>query len=249
VRSRPIRFEACFRKRDSSNRGMARPHLAIDIVTLFPKLFEGPLNESMAKQAQKRGSVKIQIQDLRDFAVDKRRTCDDKPFGGGPGMVMMAQPIHDCLKEIAGGWRILVSPRGKVFEHQTARRLARKRHLVFICGHYEGIDERVHDHLVDEELSIGDFVTTGGEFPALCMIDAIIRWVPGVLGNQDSLHSESFSDGMLDFPQYTKPRDFEGWKVPEVLFSGDHRAIHKWRTEQAFKLTKKHRPDLLASKK
>ena len=228
---------------------MASPRLTIDIVTLFPKLFEGPLNESMAKQAQKRGAVKIQVHNLRDFALDKHKSCDDKPFGGGPGMVMMVQPIDDCLKQIGGGFRILVSPRGKVFRHEMARRLARKRHLVFICGHYEGIDERAHNHLVDEEISIGDFVTTGGEFPALCMIDAIIRWVPGVLGNQDSLHSESFSNGSLDFPQYTRPRDFGGWKVPEVLFSGDHRAIAKWRAEQALKLTKKHRPDLLVSKK
>ncbi|HLD56215.1 MAG TPA: tRNA (guanosine(37)-N1)-methyltransferase TrmD [Candidatus Omnitrophota bacterium] len=228
---------------------MAGPRLTIDIITLFPKLFEGPLNESMIKQAQKRGAVKIQVHNLRDFALDKRRSCDDKPFGGGPGMVMMAQPIDDCLKQIDGGWRILVSPRGKVFRHQTARRLARKRHLIFICGHYEGVDERVHDHLVDEEISIGDFVTTGGEFPALCMIDAIIRWVPGVLGNLDSLHSESFSNGSLDFPQYTRPRDFGRWKVPEVLCSGDHRAIAQWRTEQALKLTKRYRPDLLALKK
>lgn len=219
--------------------------LAIDIVTLFPKLFEGPLSESMIRQAQKRGSVKIQVHNLRDFAVDRRRTCDDKPFGGGPGMVMMAQPIHDCLKRIEGGWRILVSPRGKVFGHQMARRLARQRRLVFICGHYEGVDERVHEHLVDEEISIGDFVTTGGELPALCMIDAVIRLVPGVLGNQDSLHSESFSKGLLDFPQYTKPRIFEGWAVPKVLFSGDHQAIQKWRAGEALKLTRKHRPDLL----
>ena len=228
---------------------MTQAHITIDIVTLFPKLFIGPLNESMVKQAQKRGAVKIQTHDLRDFAPDKRRTCDDKPFGGGPGMVMTVQPIDDCLKQIDGGWRILVSPRGKAFEHETARRLARKRHLIFICGHYEGIDERVHDHLVNEEISIGDFVTTGGEFPALCMIDAVIRWVPGVLGNEDSLSSESFSNGSLDFPQYTKPRNFDGWKVPEVLFSGDHRAIGKWRADQALKLTKKHRPDLLILKK
>jgi tRNA (guanine37-N1)-methyltransferase len=203
----------------------------------------------MAKQAQRRGSLNIQVHNLRDFALDKRRTCDDKPFGGGPGMVMTTQPIHDCLKQIDGGWRILVSPRGKAFGHEMARRLARKRHLVFICGHYEGIDERVHNHLVDEEISIGDFVTTGGEFPALCMIDAIIRLVPGVLGNQESLHSESFSNGLLDFPQYTKPRDFRGWKVPEVLCSGDHRAITEWRAKQALQLTKKHRPDLLVKNK
>ena len=142
--------------------------LRIDIITLFPKLLEGPLDESMARQAKKRGAVDIRIWNLRDFALDKRKTCDDKPFGGGGGMVMMAQPIFDCLTKIGRGtWNILVSPRGKIFGHKTAERLARKRHLVFICGHYEGVDERVHEHLVDEEISVGDFVTTGGEFPAL----------------------------------------------------------------------------------
>jgi tRNA (guanine37-N1)-methyltransferase len=165
-------------------------------------------------------------------------------------MVMKVEPIFEALREIKKkGHVVMLAPRGKPFNQKLAKSLSKKPHLIFLCGHYEGVDERVHEHLADEEISIGDFVTTGGEFPALCMIDAIIRWVPGVLGNQDSLHSESFSNGQLDFPQYTKPRDFEGWKVPEVLFSGDHRAINEWRAEQALKLTKKHRPDLLASKK
>ncbi len=229
---------------------MKEPRLKIDIVTLFPKLLEEPLDESMVKQAKKRGAVQIRIHNLRDFALDKRKTCDDKPFGGGAGMVMMAQPIFDCLQKIGrGGWRILVSPRGKVFRQSTAQRLARKRHLVFICGHYEGIDERVHEHLVDEEISLGDFVTTGGEFPALCFIDAIIRLVPGVLGNQDSLESESFVNGLLDFPQYTRPRDFRGWRVPEVLFSGDHKVVQLWRKDRAFRITKKFRPDLILKDK
>lgn len=226
---------------------MKQPRLRIDVLTLFPKLLEGPLDESMAKQAKKRGLVQIRIHNLRDFALDQRRTCDDKPFGGGAGMVMMVQPIFDCLQEIGGRpWRILVSPRGTLFGHKTAKQLAQKRHLVFICGHYEGIDERVHEHLVDEEISLGDFVTTGGEFPALCFIDAIIRFVPSVLGNRNSLQSESFANGLLDFPQYTRPRAFRGWKVPSVLCSGDHRAIHSWRVEKAFKVTKKFRPDLIS---
>ena len=221
--------------------------MKIDIVTLFPKLFEGSLNESMAKQAKKRGRVQIQIHYLRDFARDARGSCDDKPFGGGAGMVMMTQPIFDCLSTIdRKGWRIMVSPRGKRFDHATAARLAKKKHLVFICGHYEGVDERVHEHLADEELSIGDFVTTGGEFPALCMIDAVIRLVPGVLGNKESLQSESFTEQLLDFPHYTRPREFRAWKVPEVLFSGDHKTIRAWRSKQACELTKKFRPDLLA---
>ncbi|MBI4358496.1 MAG: tRNA (guanosine(37)-N1)-methyltransferase TrmD [Candidatus Omnitrophica bacterium] len=224
--------------------------LKIDILTLFPKLLEAPLNESMARQAQKRGHVRIRIHNLRDYALDKRRTCDGKPFGGGAGMVMMIQPIFDCLKKIGGkGWRILVSPRGHVFDQATAKRLARREHLIFICGHYEGIDERVHEHLADEEISLGNFVMTGGEFPALCFMDAIMRFVPGVLGNQASLKSESFEDGELDFPQYTRPREFCGWKVPEVLFSGDHRRIESWRSEAARRMTKKFRPDLLLQAK
>jgi len=224
--------------------------LKIDILTLFPNLFEGPLNESMMKQAKKRGRAEIKIHNLRDYARDKRRTCDDKPFGGGAGMVMMAQPIYDCLKAIGGkGWRILVSPRGKVFNHDTAKELSKKRHLIFICGHYEGIDERVHDHLADAELSVGDFVTTGGEFPALCFMDAIIRLVPGVLGNKASLDSESFSHGPLDYPQYTKPRQFQNWPIPDVLFSGNHVAIESWRKKKAIELTQKMRPDLIMQAK
>jgi len=229
---------------------MTSPLLRIDILTLFPKLVEIPLGESMVKQARKRGRVNIQIHNLRDFAPDRHRTCDDKPFGGGAGMVLMAQPIYDCLRSISGrGWRILVSPRGKVFSNATAKRLARKKHLVFICGHYEGVDERVHQHLVDEEISVGDFIVTGGEIPTLLFVDAIIRFVPGVLGNRKSLDSESFGNGLLDFPQYTRPRAFRGWSVPESLVSGDHKTIEMWRNAQRLMLTKKFRPDLLSSLK
>jgi tRNA (guanine37-N1)-methyltransferase len=223
--------------------------MRIDILTLFPKLLDAPLNESMARQAKKRGVVKIHIHNLRTFALDKRRTCDDKPFGGGPGMVMMIQPIFDCLKSIQGrGHRILVSPRGKVFDHSVAKRLSLKKHLIFICGHYEGVDERVHAHLVDEEISAGNFVTTGGEFPALSFIDAVMRLVPGVLGNKKSLDSESFSNGFLDYPHYTRPRKFGRWEVPEELLSGDHSEIDRWRRKTAFQMTKKFRPDLLRKK-
>ncbi len=224
-----------------------RLRLRVDVITLFPKLVREPLNESMAKQAQKRGAVEIKIHNLRDYTHDKRRTCDDKPFGGGAGMVMMAEPIYNCLKAIGKkGWRVLVSPRGKVFSQSMAARLAKKKHLIFICGHYEGIDERVHEHLADEEISAGDFVTTGGEFPALCFIDAVVRLVPGVLGNQESLESESFTKGSLDFPHYTRPRTFKGWEVPEILLSGDHKLIKAWRAKQAHRMTKRHRPDLIS---
>lgn len=165
-------------------------------------------------------------------------------------MVMMAEPIYDCLHSIGGRpWRVMVSSRGKVFSQKIAQRLAAKRHLVFICGHYEGIDERVHEHLVDEEISAGDFVTTGGEFPALCFIDAVMRLVPGALGNQASLDHESFTGGTLDFPHYTRPREFKGWKVPQILFSGDHARVAAWRSEQALRLTKRFRSDLLKNKK
>jgi len=222
----------------------------IDIITLFPGLISPPLEQSMIKQAVKRGVVQIKVRDLRAYGLDKHRTCDDKPFGGGAGMVMMVQPIFDCLKDIGGRpWRIIVSPRGKVFNQTAAKRLSRKRHLVFICGHYEEIDERVHEHLADEALSIGDFVATGGEFPALCFVDSIIRLIPGALGNCESLDSESFSKPLLDFPCYTRPREFNGWRVPEVLFSGDHQAIRDWRAKRALEVTKKFRPDLLAKKK
>ena len=161
-------------------------------------------------------------------------------------MVMMVQPIFDCLRSLGGrGFKIMVSSRGERFSQGLARQLAQKRHLIFICGHYEGIDERVHERLVDQEISAGDFVTTGGEAPALCFIDAIIRLVPGVLGNERSLAHESFTEKLLDFPQYTYPRNFRGWKVPEVLLSGDHLDIRRWRADQALRLTRTHRPDLL----
>src|SRR3989338_3652314 len=229
---------------------MRQPCLRIDLLTLFPKLLEAPLDESMAKQAKKRGAVQIHVHNLRDYARDKRRSCDDKPFGGGAGMVLMIQPIHDCLASIHGrGWRVSVSPRGRVFDHSAAKRLACKRHLIFICGHYEGVDERVHQHLVDEEISAGNFVTTGGEFPALCFVDAIVRLVPGALGNRKSLDEESFGNGLLDFPQYTKPRGFRGWKTPEILLSGDHHAVQAWRKEQAASMTKRYRPDLMRGSK
>ena len=229
---------------------MTKARLRVDVLTLFPKMLEGPLGESMVKQAEKRGKLQIQIHYLRDYALDKRGTCDDKPFGGGAGMVMMIQPIYDCLKAIGGKpWVILPSPRGKRFNQASAKRLSRKRHLVFVCGHYEGIDERVYERLIDEELSLGDFVTTGGELPALSFIEAIARLVPGVLGNKTSLESESFSKNILDYPQYTRPREFKKWKVPNILFSGDHALVQNWRRKKAEELTKKLRPDLFVKAK
>ena len=220
--------------------------LKIDILTLFPKMFDGPLSESMIRLAQKKKRVKIKVHDLRRWTHDKHRTCDDKPFGGGPGMVMKIEPIHQALQAVKKGRHVvMLSPRGKQFNHQTAVKLSRKKHLVFICGHYEVVDERVHQHLVDEEISIGDFILTGGELPVMCVIDATVRLLPGVLGNHESLESESFYKGHLEYPQYTRPHDYQGWKVPEVLRSGVHETIAAWRAKEAWRLTKKYRRDLL----
>jgi len=220
--------------------------LKIDIVTLFPKMFEGPLQESMIRLAQKKKLVSIQVHNLRKWTHDAHKTCDDKPFGGGPGMVMKIEPIDECLREIRKhGKVVMLSPRGKPFTQSLAKRFSKQKHLILLCGHYEGVDERVHEHLVDEEISIGDFITTGGEFPALCVVDAVIRLLPGVLGNQTSLDSESFEKNLLEYPQYTRPADYKGWEVPDMLRSGKHSEIKRWREQEALKMTKRHRPDLL----
>lgn len=224
--------------------------LRIDVLTLFPKMFEGPLNESMIRLAQKKKLVEIHVHNLRKWTRDKHKTCDDKPFGGGPGMVMKIEPIFSGLREIqkktrSKGCVVAFSPRGQVFNQALAQKFLKKKHLILICGHYEGIDERVHDKLVDEEISLGDFVVTGGELPAMCLIDAVTRLVPGVLGNEQSLDSESFQSGLLEYPQYTRPSEFNGWRVPDILRSGVHKEIAAWRQKEAMRVTKKWRPDLL----
>ncbi len=224
--------------------------LQIEVLTLFPKLFVGPLNESMIRLAQEKGLVKINIHNLRDWTSDRHKTCDDKPFGGGPGMVMKVEPIDKALAAIQGKGKqksqvVMLSPRGKAFTQETAQKLSRQKKLIFICGHYEGVDERVHANLVDEEISIGEFITTGGEFPVLCVMDAIIRLVPGVLGNQQSLETESFHGGLLEYPQYTRPQEYRGWEVPPVLRKGAHKQIEEWRKNEALVLTRRYRPDLL----
>lgn len=221
--------------------------LRIDVVTLFPKFFHGPLGESILKRAQEKKHVEIQLHDLRDYTHDRHRTVDGKPFGGGAGMVIKPEPVFECLEKIAGedNWVILLSPHGKPFRQEKAAELAGRKKFVLIAGHYEGFDYRIHEHLVNEEISIGDFVTMGGESPALCLIEAVVRLVPGVLGNSDSLKHESFQSEHLEYPQYTKPRDFRGWKVPEVLVSGNHRDVEDWRRRQAQKITREKRPDLI----
>ncbi len=223
--------------------------LRFDIITIFPDMFPSVFNDSILKRAQDKKKVVIKVHDLRKYSADqKHRKVDDRPFGGGPGMVLMAQPLFDAIKAIKGRRKchvIYTSPAGKPFTQSHAKRLTRPKNLIIICGHYEGLDQRVIDALVDEEISVGDYVLTGGEIPAMVMVDAITRLIPGVLGKQESLQNESFEGGLLEGPQYTRPADFRGKKIPDVLLSGHHLAIEKWRKQQALLKTKKVRPDLL----
>lgn len=224
--------------------------MIIDVLTIFPGMFRGPWDESIIKRAREKGLVEVRTWDIRDFSVDKHRTVDDYSFGGGTGMVMKPEPIFRAVEEVqkfrsSRGWIILMCPQGRVFDQEKARTLSRQEHLIILCGHYEGIDERVRQYLVDEEISIGDYVLTGGELPAMVVVDAVVRLIPGVLGKQDPLYVDSFADGLLEYPQYTRPREFRGWRVPEVLVSGNHEAIRRWRRKEALRRTMKRRPDLL----
>lgn len=228
--------------------------MKVEILTLFPEMFKGPFSESMLKIAQAKGIVKIRVHDLRQWTDDRHRTADDKPFGGGSGMVMKVEPAYKALKELLGvrpdsGKRksdetiILMTPQGETFDQGLAKKLSKMKSLILICGHYEGVDERIRA-LVDLEISIGDYVLTGGEIPACVVVDAITRLIPGVLGDPACLHTETFENGLLEYPQYTRPRVFEGMVVPEVVVSGDHKKIDEWRCLQAMKRTKEKRPDL-----
>lgn len=223
--------------------------MRFDILTIFPEIFRSPFEHSILKRAREAGLIEINLVNIRDFAVDKHRTTDDYPYGGGSGMVMKPEPIAKALRhaeEVGGKGRvILLSPAGKRFDQGIARRLSTEKHLVFICGRYEGIDERVRERFVDEELSIGDYILTGGEFPAMVIVDAVSRLIPGVLGCSESSEDESFSADMLEYPQYTRPPDFEGMKVSEVLLSGHHADVARWRRREALKKTLSVRPDLL----
>lgn len=225
--------------------------MRIDILTLFPEMFV-PLNESILGRAQNKGVLQINTVYIRDFSLDKHLKCDDAPFGGGAGMVMTPQPVCDCIKSVDPdhkAHRIYMSPRGKLLTVPIAREYARKYDwLVILCGHYEGIDQRIIDLYIDEEISIGDFVLTGGELPAMVLCDVVTRFVPGVLGCDASSEDESFSDGLLEYPQYTRPKTYEGLSVPEVLLSGHHENIEKWRREKSLEITRQNRPDLLEKK-
>ena len=219
--------------------------MKIDIFTLFPESFS-PLKESIIARAVKNNIVDIQIHNIRDFSLNKHSKCDDEPFGGGAGMLMTAQPIYDAvMSEKKDNSKIIFpSPSGKVFNSKIAKELAKEEHLIFICGHYEGVDQRILDIFEPEEISIGDYVLTGGEIPTMVIVDSLLRFVDGVI-TSESLDEESFSNDSLEYPQYTRPADFMGRKVPEVLLSGNHKEIAKWRREQALEKTKKVRPDLL----
>ena len=221
--------------------------MRIDLVTLFPHFFDWPFSNSIFKRAQTEEKVEFHVHNPRDFTDDRHRTVDEKPFGGGAGMVMKPEPVFRCVESLPGkGWVILLTPRGRPLTQDLAKKLSKKKHLILLCGHYEGIDERVSQDLVDQEISVGDFIMMGGEAPALCLIEGVVRLVPGVLGNPESIKEESFSKAALEFPQYTRPRSFRGMKVPEVLLSGNHQAIEGWRKTEALRQTQKNRPDLLA---
>lgn len=220
--------------------------MKIDVVTLFPELFEVPLKTSLLGKAVASGVVEVGLHDLREHGLGKHRSVDDEPYGGGAGMVMRPEPIFDAVEALRTETShvVLMSPRGTRLDHAVASNLATREHLIVICGRYEGVDERVVEHLVDEEISIGDYVLAGGELAALVVIEVATRMVPGVLGNPSSLDVESHSKGLLEHPHYTRPAEFRGWKVPDVLLSGDHAAVERWRNERARELTRSRRGDM-----
>ena len=223
--------------------------MKITILTIFPEMFESVLNSSILGRAREQGLIEVECVDIRPFSDRKHKNTDDYPFGGGAGMVMLAQPIMDAMKHVTGenfrGRRIYMGPRGTTLTTAKARELAREEHLVLLCGHYEGVDQRALDACIDEEISIGDYILTGGELAAMVLTDAVSRFIPGVLGSGESAEEESFSDGLLEYPQYTRPRELNGMEVPEVLLSGDHAKIKAWRRQESLRATKKFRPDLL----
>ena len=221
--------------------------MKIDILTLFPEMFS-PLSCSLTGRALEKGLYDLCVHNIRDYSADKHKRCDDAPFGGGAGMVMTPQPIHDCILAVDPqhkAHRIYMSPRGKTLTQQRVFQLSQFDNLLILCGHYEGVDQRVLDLDIDEEISIGDYVLSGGEIPALALVDSVLRYVPDVLGNSQSTIDESFSDGLLEYPQYTRPQEFCGLSVPEVLVGGNHQLVDKWRREQSLEITKRVRPDLL----
>jgi len=229
--------------------------MRIDIITIFPKMFEPILNESIIKRAQNKGKVKIYVHNLRDYSSDKHKKVDDRPFGGGSGMVMRPEPIFEaveCIKSKVKSKKskvILLCPQGEHLTQKVCKSLVKYKHLILICGHYEGVDERVRKYLIDDQISIGDYVLTGGELPAMVLIDSVVRLLPGVLGDKNSLNFESFEGNLLEYPQYTRPANFKAMRVPRILLSGDHKKIEIWRKVESLKRTKQKRPDLIERRK
>lgn len=226
--------------------------MRIDMITLFPEMFAGPFGDSIIKRAVEKGILDIHFTNFRDFAFDRHRQVDDSPFGGGSGMVLKPEPLFRAVRHVKEATEeflnrrvLIMDPGGMPFCQEKAKELASYEQLIFICGHYEGFDARIPRYLADEAISIGDYVLTGGELPAMVITDAVSRMLPGVLGSEESALTDSFYDGLLEFPQYTRPRDYEGMQVPEILFSGDHGKIRQWRRQQSLLVTKKNRPDLL----
>ncbi|MHB0912581.1 MAG: tRNA (guanosine(37)-N1)-methyltransferase TrmD [Armatimonadota bacterium] len=221
--------------------------MRIDVLTIFPEMIGCGVDYSIVKRAREKGIVSVSVVNIRDFTEDKHRTTDEPPYGGGAGMVMKPEPIFAAAESVTTPESrvILLSPQGERFTQEKAEELATCPHMVLVCGHYEGVDERVREHLVTDELSLGDYVLTGGELPALVVLDAVVRLIPGVLGAEQSALEESFSEGLLEYPQYTRPAEFRGWKVPDVLLSGHHAEIARWRREESVRRTLERRPDLL----
>jgi tRNA (guanine37-N1)-methyltransferase len=220
--------------------------MKIDILSLFPDYFKGPFDESIIGQARKKGIIDINLVNIRDYADNKHRRADDRPYGGGPGMVLMPEPVAKAIRDVRSpkGHVVYLSPQGSLLNAAKSRQLASYEHLVLLCGHYEGIDERVLHSDVDEEISIGDYVLTNGCLPAIVLVDAMVRFIPGVIGHESAANEDSFEAGLFDCPHYTRPEVFEGQQVPEVLLSGNHQMIKEWRHQQALKKTKRVRPDL-----
>jgi len=222
--------------------------MSIHILTLFPAMFSGPFSESIVKRAVDQGLVEISIYNIRDYTSDKHHVVDDSPYGGGPGMVLKPEPIFKAVEAVIGETGmpvILLTPQGKLFSHQVAEELAQNEEMMLVCGHYEGVDERVREHLVTDEISIGDYILSGGELAAMVVVDAVVRQLPGVLGSEESVGDDSHAKGLLEYPQYTRPQSFRNWEVPEVLLSGNHAEIARWHRTQSLKRTLRRRPDLL----
>jgi tRNA (guanine37-N1)-methyltransferase len=223
--------------------------MRFDILTIFPELLESPLKEGIIRRARKESAIEVCITNIRDFATDKHEMTDDRPYGGGEGMVMKPEPLASAIRNVRAksekSYVVLLSPQGRKYSQKVAEELAVKEHLVMVCGRYEGVDERIRDHFIDEEISLGDYILTGGELAAMIVVDSVTRLLPGVLGSSDSAENDSFSRGGLKYPQYTRPHIFEGYAVPEVLLSGDHGKIAEWRLIESVKITRAKRPDLL----